>query len=192
MTTRADTPDNARDASTLSRRGGGLLIKRTVGALVAGLLLAATAFVPAHADGGVLAWPKDTVYVVDQSNTRWPVERAAENLDNNSPLELIRVTSCPAKGAQCIYVRTKNIPGAGIGTTVYAHRGVDLASATVYLDSSYQGSSYHNRLALTTHELGHAVGLSHQGIGSIMNPYVSSRTRSTPSSADYARLNKAY
>ncbi len=49
-------------------------------------IIAATA--PAQADGGLLAWSKDHVYVVDQTGGGWPVERAAENLDEKSPIDL--------------------------------------------------------------------------------------------------------
>jgi hypothetical protein len=167
---------------------------RVLGLLASVLLIGVMVLVnpfAANAQSGTLHWAANKVYVVDGTNAAWPVATAAERLDNNSSLDLVWVRTCPAR-SQCIFVKTKTLAGSNVGLTTYAYTGRDIVSATVYLDTRFASSSYRNRLADTTHELGHAVGLNHTSDKtSCMYPYVNVGA-TAPNSADYSRLRYLY
>lgn len=107
-------------------------------------------------------WSSSVVYVENHAGARWPVRRAAENLDNGSSLDLRVVRRCPA-GASCIRVYdVRSIRGDAVGRTSISYAGRQTISATVYLDNGW-GRQVPRRWRTKTvcHELGHAVGLEH-------------------------------
>jgi len=158
--------------------------------LFAGVLVLAQP-AAAGAQNGTLHWAANVVYVVDATNSAWPVRTAADNLAKYSSLQLLWTRTCPVK-AQCIYVKTKQLTGTTAGLTTYAYSGTTIVAATVYLDTRFAKSSYRNRLTDTTHELGHAVGLNHTNDKtSCMYPDVSVGA-TTPNRADYDRLRILY
>jgi hypothetical protein len=83
-------------------------------------------------------------------------------MDNDSPLDLIYTRRCPSN-QQCIVIREGSIPGVNIGTTNMMTIEEDIDSASVKLQTSWgKRAPYRQRLALTCHEMGHAVGLDHR------------------------------
>jgi hypothetical protein len=167
---------------------------RWIGAMVSLVLVGFLVFaqpLTANAQNGTLHWAANKVYVVDATNSAWPVKTAADRLGDNSSLQLAWTRACPAK-AQCIFVKTKQLTGATVGSTTYSYSGRMIVSATVYLDTRFAKSSYRNRLTDVTHELGHAVGLNHTNDKtSCMYPDVSVGA-TTPNKADYDRLRVLY
>jgi Matrixin len=166
------------------------LLGMLMSVLLAGLVVLVSPFA-ANAQDGTLHWAANKVYVVDATNSAWPVHTAADRLGANSSLWLVWTHTCPAK-SQCIFVKTKTLTGSNVGQTTYAYSGRTIVSATVYLDTRFAHSSYRNRLTDTTHELGHAVGLNHTSDKtSCMYPYVNVGA-TTPNAADYSRLRMLY
>jgi hypothetical protein len=191
------TPDVAGRSVDVSTPAAGNRLRtlgRLLGALVSLVLVGVVLLVvpsAANAQNGTLHWAANKVYVVDGTNSAWPVQTAANRLADNSALQLVWAKTCPAK-AQCIFVKTKKLTGATVGSTIYSYSGLDIVSATVYLDTRFATSSYRNRLTDTTHELGHAVGLNHTNDKtSCMYPDVSVGA-TTPNKADYDRLRILY
>lgn len=178
-------PTTGHAGRTRARWLGGL-----VTLVLVGLFMLAQPFA-ANAQDGTLHWAANNVYVVDATNSAWPVQTAANRLADYSSLQLLWTHTCPAK-AQCIFVRTKQLTGSTLGLTTYSYSGLDIVSATVYLDTRFAKSSYRNRLTDVTHELGHAVGLNHTNDKtSCMYPDVSVGA-TTPNRADYDRLRILY
>ena len=139
------------------------LDRLAVSVLVAGILVALT---PVYADAAPILkpyrWPSSTVYVENHAGKRWPVRKAAENLDNGSSLDLVVVGKCPA-GKPCIRVYgVGSIPGSAVGRTSSVVSDGRILSSTVTLDNGW-GKSRSRRWRTKTvcHELGHAVGLEH-------------------------------
>ncbi len=71
--------------------------------------------------------------------------------------------------------------------------GHDITASTVWLDS-WQTSRLgaRNKLGLTTHELGHAIGLSHASNKSSLMYPLYEVAPSTPSAGDFANINARY
>lgn len=107
-------------------------------------------------------WPSSVVYVENHAGKRWPVRRAAENLDNGSSLDLRVVKRCPA-GKPCIVVDSvRSLRGDVVGHTHNRYRGSEQLSSRITLDDGWGRSVPRRwRLANVCHELGHAVGLEH-------------------------------
>lgn len=159
-------------------------------AMLVGVLAAVP--VPAHADNGLLSWPDRHVYVVNHASARWPVRKAAERLDNGSPLDLHVVGACPSPAAQCIEVRSvRQVPGRPVGRTYIWRNGNDLTRAVVYVEDGWNAGRRY-RLALTMHELFHAVGHMRHGTSrrSLTYPKITGVTR--VGRAERAWLNGAY
>lgn len=108
-------------------------------------------------------WRHRLVYIENHASHRWPVARAADDLDNGSGLVLRVVKRCPVN-SQCIRVYgVRSLPGTQIGQT-YDWPGSDdrTVKAQTTLDNSWGNRvPYVRRLSLVEHELGHAVGLNH-------------------------------
>jgi hypothetical protein len=148
----------------------------------------------AKADGGLLAWSHDKVYVVDSTSSVWPVGSAAEVVDNHSPLDLVWTTHCP-KHAQCIYVREGALPGDIVGLTHYTHIGTKMVSAKITLDTkATKNDTRYFHSVVACHELLHAVGISaHRHTdSSCLSQYVDDAVSNKPDSKDYARLRRMY
>lgn len=126
----------------------------------------------ANASTGSLHWARSVVYVENHAG-RWPVNTAAEDLDNGSGLDLRVVSRCP-KNSQCVKVyHVWNIAGPTIGLTnsVYWSNINRFISVNVFLEDRYAThATYRERLAVTCHELGHSVGLQHRWGSTCMNP----------------------
>jgi hypothetical protein len=167
-----------------------------ISAALSAIALAGITSTPAHADNGLLAWPKDKVYVQSNvNNSRWPVKSVAEVVDNNSPLNLVFVKRCPAN-SQCISVSTvRELPGARMGEANWWAYENNIVEATVKLDDT-QGARYANtrqRRAIICHELLHAVGMeAHNGSNSSCLKQDVTNASSRPSAGDYRALNRRY
>lgn len=151
--------------------------------------------------GSQLGWSQDTVYVVSDASSRWPVKTASERLSQGSPLKLVFVKACPVQASaaqpamQCITVSSDDLGGGTLaGTTrwTYTKKTNKLTSATVTLNDRWaKHASYADRLNIAEHELGHGVGLPHvKRKSSIMNAVAHGRT--TPDAADLRALNGRY
>lgn len=171
-------------------------MNRLIAIIIAGFALFGFSATQANADNGLLAWPKDKVYVVDNTGPNWPVGWAAEKVDNHSPLDLVYRTSCPSKKAQCIFLSEGNPAGANTlaATTTYSIDN-DITGAFIKFDKKFgKSEGYSTRVATVCHELLHAVGeLGHRHTDkSCRNEYVGESTSPVPDSKDYKGLRLRY
>ena len=171
---------------------------RTARILVGPSLIAAVGAVAptqAHADGGLVAWDRDKVYVVDHTSSRWPVRSVAERVDNHSPLNLVRTKRCP-KGAQCIHVRIGSLPDEQWGLTSVAWdvNSKDIVEADITLNPKVGKSlTLRQRKATICHELMHAVGvLDHRHTEKSCLYDNLFYAKPSPDKKDYATLRRMY
>lgn len=142
-------------------------------------------------------WQHRVVYVENHARG-WPVTAAADNLDNGSGLVLQVVKRCPAK-SQCIKVYDVwNIPGqtmVGNATTTYYLDGRhETIASTIRLEDSWgRHAGYYQRLSAVSHELGHAVGLSHSSHrDTCMTEFIANQPVTHISSSERAQLRRWY
>ena len=104
-----------------------------------------------------------TAYLVDYTDTTWPVSAAAQEWDRSSRVDIFRVSSCPSGNDYCIPVQQINcVPGL-YGQTIAYDNGNGHWSRTGfqvnYCDNNTP-SSYKRKVACD--EQGHVLGLGHR------------------------------
>lgn len=109
------------------------------------------------------------MYFVDHTGSRWPVNASTVTWNQSSRLGVYYQTpgNCPF---HCVHVYSGNYGAGdyGVASVVWDANGhlVNGASGTtVYLNNYYSAASTRDRHT-TCQELGHGLGLAHQGLGS--------------------------
>lgn len=169
------------------------LTRLAVSLIVAGALVTVTPVAAQAVPLDKHHWNESTVYVENHAGSRWPVRKAAENLDNGSSLDLVVVDRCPA-GKPCVKVYdVASIPGRTVGREQSTSWGDRTYSSKITLDDGWgREASKRKRLTAVCHELGHAVGLAHTSSrGSCMFENVS-KASTKISKAQRRALNRIY
>jgi hypothetical protein len=146
------------------------------------------------------SWPKDVIYVYDQTakvkksdgSPVWPVKAAAERWDNDNPVDFrYTTTGCP-KDSQCVIVKQSELAAPAVGVASIATVGTDIKAVTIVLDTTFgRTNTSAKRRNVTCHELGHSLGLQHRTAdSSCLVSYVT--TTKYPDSTDIKNLNTMY
>jgi hypothetical protein len=175
-------------------------LKRTLAALALATVAstAATTIVapqPAEAARRVHGFHNRVIYYYMDVNKMWPVEKAAERLDNGSPLDLRRIYHPCKKDHRCFDVKSGDIKNShylGL-TTVWSDYMGYITYSRVQLDTpSGRHLSYSERYSVSIHELGHAVGLLHDHRYTSIMVDSSAVFPTTPDKGNLSDLNKLY
>lgn len=161
--------------------------------ILGGLAVALTLIPAQSASATVTTRFRNHIVYVENHAPGFPVRRAAEDLDNYNGLDLRVVRRCP-NGAACIRVYTRwNFPGRTIGSTRMFISGGHTVAVKIILERKWGNSaSYQKRRALACHELGHAIGLNHDGGYTCMNASIGRHTSPTIKYSERKQLRRWY
>ncbi len=135
------------------------------------------------------------VYFLDHSGDSWPVTDARVDWYQAPGIDAYyrwHTAGCPGGGRHCVHVYSGNYGTAWYGLTEASTSGgyfVD-GSVTVKLNDQVTPNTYAARRSVACHEMGHALGLDHNG--STNSCLSVPEFPQHPSSDDFAVLNQLY
>lgn len=136
-------------------------------------------------------WGRRTIYVDDHTGGRWPVIAAAARWNAGGSVRVHVGHSCPV-GYPCVHVYSRYSSGPFAGQTPIAAYYSKLTSADITMNSRFAWWSWTRRAGFITHEMGHALGLSHdRWASSVMYPRIGS-SNSRPTSYDFGLVGRGY
>lgn len=134
------------------------------------------------------------VYFRDHTPARWPVSASVREWNRAVGVDSFHTTgSCPTGGRHCVHVWNANY-GGSVGWSGYTYIQYDSAyfmidgQVVVHFNDYYAANSYLDR-GTACHELGHALGLAHNGsLSSCMYYARTSSASNLPHSSDFDTL----
>lgn len=157
--------------------------------MLALLALTVALGIPASASTATPTWSHYAghgpyVMVDDHTGYLWPVHAGV-----NAWSYGLRYGPC--KTDQCVQVYEVNWGRNNlVATETWTSSGSKVTGATIRVNDAYEYLSYADRLQTTMHELGHALGLGHDGGQDCMNAYI--RGYDTVSSYERGELTTIY
>jgi hypothetical protein len=136
-------------------------------------------------------WSRRTIYVDDHTAGRWPVIAAAARWSAGGSVR-IHVGHACRFGYPCVRVYTQYSSGPYVGQTPIAAYYSKLTSADITMNSRCAGWSWTQRAGFITHEMGHALGLSHDRLSSSVMYARTGASNSRPTSYDFGLVRREY
>jgi hypothetical protein len=136
-------------------------------------------------------WSRRTIYVNDHTDGRWPVTAAAARWNAGGSVR-INVGHWCRSGYPCVHVYARYASGPYVGQTPISAYYSKLTSADITMNSRFAGWSWTRRAGFITHEMGHALGLSHDSWASSVMYACISAGNSRPTSYDLGLVRRGY
>jgi hypothetical protein len=136
-------------------------------------------------------WSRRTIYVNDQTGGRWPVIAAAARWNAGGSVRIHVGRSCRV-GYPCVRVYSRYSSGPYVGQTPIAAYYSKLTWADITMNSRFARWSWTQHAGFITHEMGHALGLSHDSWASSVMFARIGASNSRPTSYDLGLVRRGY